>query len=129
MWDWKIVNDIPKKSGIVFLNNAITKNDSFNIQIAGIIDKSIWENKSLNEIMGDVDFDNSRDWFTILVTHQPINLEKLEDYPVDLEVAWHTHKGQFYGIMELSRLANDYLYGEYKLWNKTAFVIINLIKK
>jgi predicted MPP superfamily phosphohydrolase len=37
--------------------------------------------------MGDVDFDNSRDWFTILVTHQPINLEKLEDYPVDLEVA------------------------------------------
>jgi predicted MPP superfamily phosphohydrolase len=84
-----------------------------------------------------------------LVTHQPIGLEKLEDYPVDLEVAWHTHRGQFYGIMELSRMANDYLYGEHKLWDKTAFVtqwiwtwglpfrlwtqsemvIINLIKK
>jgi predicted MPP superfamily phosphohydrolase len=37
--------------------------------------------------MGDVDFDNNKDWFTILVTHQPINLEKLEDYPIDLEVA------------------------------------------
>jgi predicted MPP superfamily phosphohydrolase len=25
--------------------------------------------------------------FNILVTHQPISLEKLKDYPVDLEVA------------------------------------------
>jgi predicted MPP superfamily phosphohydrolase len=37
--------------------------------------------------MDEVNFDDSRDWFTILVTHQPINLEKLEDYPIDLEVA------------------------------------------
>ena len=122
MWDGTVVNDIPKNSGIGLLNNAVTKNDSLNIQIAGIIDKSIWGNKSLDEIMGDVDFDNSRDWFTILVTHQPINLGKLEDYPVDLEVAWHTHRGQFYWIMELSRMANDYLYWEYKYWDRTAFV-------
>ena len=122
MWNWKIVNDIPKNSGIVFLNNAVTKNDSLDIQIAGIIDKSIWGGKSIDEIMNEVDFDNSKDWFTILVTHQPIKLEKLENYPVDLEVAWHTHRGQFYWIMELSRMANDYLYWEYKLWNKTAFV-------
>ena len=122
MWNGTIINDIPKNSGIVLLNNAITKNDSLNIQIAGIKDKSIWEGKSLDEIMNKVDFDNSRDWFTILVTHQPIGLEKLENYPVDLEVAWHTHRGQFYGIMELSRIANDYLYWEYKYWDKTAFV-------
>lgn len=122
MWNGTIINDIPKNSGIVLLNNAITKNDSLNIQIAGIKDKSIWEGKSLDEIMNKVDFDNSRDWFTILVTHQPIGLEKLENYPVDLEVAWHTHRGQFYGIMELSRMANDYLYWEYKYWDKTAFV-------
>ena len=122
MWNGRIVNDIPKNSGIVFLNNAVTKNNSFNIQIAGLIDKSIWENKSLDEIVSDVDFDNTKDWFTILVTHQPINLEKLEDYSIDLEVAWHTHRGQFYWIMELSRMANDYLYGEYKLWDKIAFV-------
>ena len=122
MWNGTIINDIPKNSGIVLLNNAITKNDSLNIQIAGIKDKSIWEGKSLDEIMNKVDFDNSRDWFTILITHQPIGLEKLENYPVDLEVAWHTHRGQFYGIMELSRMANDYLYWEYKYWDKTAFV-------
>ena len=122
MWNGTIINDIPKNSGIILLNNAVTKNDSLNIQIAGIKDKSIWEGRSLDEIMNKVDFDNSKDWFTILVTHQPIGLEKLENYPVDLEVAWHTHRGQFYGIMELSRIANDYLYWEYKYWDKTAFV-------
>jgi predicted MPP superfamily phosphohydrolase len=74
-------------SGIKILDNTISINSKLNIQIAGIVDKSIWEGKSLDEIMDEVNFDDSRDWFTILVTHQPINLEKLEDYPIDLEVA------------------------------------------
>lgn len=121
MWNGTIVNEIPKKSGIIFLNNSSTKNDSLNIQIAGLTDKSTWWDRTINEIIDQVEFDNN-DLFTILITHQPIKLEKLEDYPIDLEVAWHTHRGQFYGIMELSRLANEYFYGEYKLWDRTAFV-------
>lgn len=122
MWNGTIVNDIPKNSEIIFLNNAASKNDSLNIQIVGLIDKSVRQNKTLDEMINQVEFDNNKDWFTILITHQPIWLEKLKDYPIDLEVAGHTHRGQFYWIMELSRLANDYLYWKYKLWDKTAFV-------
>ncbi len=123
MWNGTIVNNIPKNSEIVFLDNAITQNDLLNIQIAGIADKSAWWNNSLDDIMNQVEFNqNSDDLFTILITHQPIWWEKLKDYPVDLEVAWHTHRGQFYWIMELSKIANDYLYWEYKLWDRTAFV-------
>ena len=149
MWNGTIINDIPKNSGIVFLNNAVTKNDSLNIQIAGLIDKSIWQGKTLNEIINQVEFDNNKDWFTILVTHQPIALEKLVDYPIDLEVAWHTHRGQFFWMRKVVEWLNDYAYWEYKLWDRTAFisqwiwtwglpfrlwtqsemVIINLIKK
>lgn len=123
MWNGTIVNDIPKNSGIVFLDNAVTQNNLLNIQIAGIADKSAWWNNSLDDIMSQVEFNqNSDNLFTILITHQPIWLEKLKDYPVDLEVAWHTHRGQFYWIMEISRIVNDYLYWEYKLWDRTAFV-------
>ena len=123
MWNGTIVNNIPKNSGIVFLDNAVTQNNLLNIQIAGIADKSAWWNNSLDDIMNQVEFNqNSDNLFTILITHQPIWLEKLKDYPVDLEVAWHTHHGQFYWIMEISRIVNDYLYGEYKLWDRTAFV-------
>ena len=148
MWDGTIVNDIPENSGIVFLNNTVTKNNSLNIQIFGVIDKSIWQGKSLNEIMNQFEFDN-KDLFTILVSHQPIWLEKLQDYPIDLEVAWHTHQGQFYWMRKVVKWMNDYAYWEYKLWDRTAFVtqwiwtrwlpfrlwtqsemvIINLIKK
>ncbi|MBO7504880.1 hypothetical protein J6T66_01685 [bacterium] len=69
------------------LKNSVTKNDLLNIQVAGIIDKSAWQNQALDEIMNQIDFDNSQDWFTIFVTHQPIALEKLENHPIDLEVA------------------------------------------
>jgi predicted MPP superfamily phosphohydrolase len=37
----------------------------------------------------NVNRDNDK--FGILLTHQPIGLEKLKNYPIDLEVAGHTH--------------------------------------
>jgi len=119
MWDTNIVQKIPEISGIKLLNN-----DSIEInwiQLVWIIDKSLWWD-SVEQAMNKIDFNKDQNLFTILITHQPIWLEKLENYPIDLEVAWHTHRGQFYGIMELSRIANDYLYWEYKYWDKTAFI-------
>ena len=122
MWNGTIVNDIPNNSGIEFLNNSSTKIEALHIQVAGIIDKSLWWSTSIDDVIDKSKFNKDEDRFTIFITHQPIKLEKLADYSIDLEVAWHTHRGQFYWIMELSRLANDYLYWEYKLWDRTAFV-------
>ena len=119
MWNTVIVQSIPNKSGIKILNNESVRINW--IQVIWIIDKSLWWS-STQQIMNQVEFDENQNLFTILISHQPIWLEKLKDYPVDLEVAWHTHRGQFYGVMELSRIANDYLYWEYKYWDRTAFV-------
>lgn len=119
MWNTTIVQDIPDKSGIKILNNESVEIGW--VQVIWIIDKSLWWN-SIQQIMNQVKFDENQNLFNILITHQPISLEKLNDYPIDLEVAWHTHRGQIYGIMELSRMANDYLYWEYKYWDRTAFV-------
>ncbi len=119
MWDVKIVQMIPDASWIKFLHNESTEINW--IQLIWLIDKSLRWNDSLDEIMKGTERKNNSG-FSILITHQPIWLEKLKDYPIDLEVAWHTHRGQFYWVMELSRMANDYLYWEYKHWNKTAFV-------
>ena len=55
----------------------------------------------------------SGDFYNILLTHQPIGLRKLADFPVDLEVAGHTHKLQIRGLHFLSYLINDYTYGLY----------------
>lgn len=119
IWDVNIVQKIPEVSGIKFLNYEITEINW--IQLVWLIDKSLWWNYSIKDITDNLKVkDDSK--FSILVTHQPIGLEKLENYPIDLEVAWHTHYWQFYWIMELSRIANDYLYWEYKFWDKIAFV-------
>ena len=146
MWNTEIVNDIPNKSGIKLLNHESIKIEW--IQLIWIIDKSLWWN-SVQQIMSQIDFNKNQNLFTILITHQPVWLEKLQDYPIDLEVAWHTHRGQFYWMRKVIEWMNDYAYWEYKLWDRTAFVtqwiwtwwlpfrlwtqsemvIINLIKK
>lgn len=119
MWNTAIVQSIPDKSGIKILNNESVKIAW--IQVIWIIDKSLWWN-SVEQIMNQVEFDDNQDLFNILVTHQPIWLDKLQDYPIDLEVAWHTHRGQFYWMRKIVEWMNDYAYWEYKLWNRIAFV-------
>ena len=146
MWNTEIVKKIPDVSNIKFLNNESVEIAWINL--IWIIDKSLWWDNSLNDIMNKIRLENDSN-FSILVTHQPINLGKLQNYPIDLEVAWHTHRGQFYWMRKIAELANDYWYWEYKLWDITAFVtqwiwtwwlpfrlwtqsemvIINLIKK
>lgn len=120
MWDTEIIKNIPNKSGIKFLNNESIETNW--IQLIWLIDKSLRKNQNVNEIINTIDLNKDSDLFSILVTHQPISLEKLENYPIDLEVAWHTHQGQFYGLRKVVKRMNDYAYWEYKLWEKTAFV-------
>ena len=174
MWNHDVMSNIEaiKKvediSGITFLNNEpiifldwVTIRDwcnvmnyaetcTWTIQIVWLIDKSLWGNKTLEQNLKDAKIDTlNENNFNILVTHQPISLDKLKDYPIDLEVAWHTHRGQFYWMRKVIEWLNDYAYWEYRLWNKIAFVtqwiwawwlhfrlwtqsemvIINLIKK
>ena len=147
MWNINVVQRIPEVSGIEFLNN---ENVYINwIKLNWIVDKSLRWNNSIELIMDQLMQENDSDLFTILVTHQPIWLEKIQDYPIDLEVAWHTHQGQFYWMRKVVEWMNDYAYWEYKLWDRTAYVtqwiwtrwlpfrlwtqsemvIINLIKK
>ena len=146
MGNTEIVKKIPDISNIKFLNNESLEINWINL--IWIIDKSLWWGDSMNDIMDKIKLKNSSA-FSILVTHQPIDLKKLKDYYIDLEVAWHTHRGQFYWMRKVAELANDYWYWEYKLWDRTAFVtqwiwtwwlpfrlwtqsemvIINLIKK
>ena len=120
MRDTEIVQRISDISNVKILNNE-TININW-IQIVWIIDKSIWWNRSLNDNMDSTKIDTENNLFTILLIHQPISLEKLQDYPIDLEVAGHTHRWQFYWMRKVVEWANDYTYWEYKLWEKTAFV-------
>ena len=120
MWDSIIIRELSDKTSIKLLENETVNFDW--IQIVWILDKSIWSWKTLDEILQDSNMKDDENVFTILVAHQPIWLEKLEDYEIDLEVAGHTHRGQIYWFRKLVDLVNDYGYGEYKYKWRTAFV-------
>ena len=134
------IKKVSDEFGITFLNNKTVTywnwvthlnwceisnfdNCSWMVQIIWLIDKTLWWSNTLDQNLKDAGVDKlNDDNFNILVTHQPISLEKLKDYPIDLEVAWHTHRGQFYWMRKVVEWVNDYAYWEYKLWDKIAFI-------
>lgn len=147
MWNKEIVNQIPQNSSIKLLKNESIEYDW--IQIIWLTDKSIWWNTTLQENLDEANIDKNLDKFKILITHQPILLEKIKDYPIDLEVAGHTHHGQVFWLRKLTEIVNDYWYWKFEenwktaivtqwIWTRwlpfrlgtqSEIVIINLIKK
>ena len=120
MWNTEIIKKIPNISDIKLLNNESV--EIYWIQLIWLTDKSLWGDQTIKDIMDNTNLNKDSGLFSILITHQPISLEKLNDYPIDLEIAWHTHQGQFYWIRKVVKWMNDYAYWEYKLWDRTAFV-------
>lgn len=140
LWNIEAIKKVADTSNIYFLNNETVSylnwtsgnwcytDSSFGtcswaINIIWLVDKTLRWNNSLDQNLKNAKADKlNDDNFNILITHQPISLEKLKDYPIDLEVAGHTHRGQFYWMRKVVELVNDYAYWEYKLWYRTAFV-------
>lgn len=120
MWDRGVYQKISEVSPIVFLDNESTEINW--IQVVWIVDKSVRGQNTLEHDLDETDMDKSWEKFTILMTHQPIALEKLKEYPIDLEVAWHTHRGQIYWFRKIVELMNDYGYWKFEENWKTAFV-------
>ena len=119
MWDKETVNKIPENSSITLLKNESTEINW--IQIIWLTDKSIrWETR-LDENLEKCNTKTNNN-FSILITHQPISLEKLKNYPIDLEVAGHTHHGQIFWMRKLTEIVNDYWYWKYEENWKTAIV-------
>ena len=115
-----IYSKISEISPIHFLDNESVIVDW--IQLVWIIDKSIWWNWDLQNNLEATNMDKSWEFYTIFLTHQPMALEKIKDYPIDLEVAWHTHRGQFYWFRKLVEVMNDYGYWKFEEDWKIAFV-------
>jgi hypothetical protein len=60
----------------------------------GIDDKSFWSGKNIDDVLYESNIAQDA-LYTILVSHQPYKLSLLENYPIDLQLAGHTHRGQF----------------------------------
>ncbi len=107
-----------EKTNIKFLRNQ--KVFFEDIQLVGIDDKSFWSGKNIADVLDESEIKDAL--YTILVSHQPYKLSLMENYPIDLQLAGHTHRGQFVPLSWIIGLFNDYAYGRYDENGKIAFV-------
>lgn len=119
MWDSGAIAKIFESTKMIALRNESIEING--LQIVGIDDKSYREDKKLEDILKESNIKNNGQ-FTILISHQPQKLNKLERYPINLELAWHTHNGQFIPFSWIIGVFNDYKYGKYTHNNMIAFI-------
>lgn len=81
-----------EKTNIRFLRNQ--KVFFEDIQLVGIDDKSFWSGKNIDDVLYESNIAQDA-LYTILVSHQPYKLSLLKKHPIDLQLAGHTHRGQF----------------------------------
>ncbi|MFZ2150787.1 MAG: metallophosphoesterase [Candidatus Absconditicoccaceae bacterium] len=113
------ISQIFEKTNIIALRNQSIEISG--LQIVGIDDKSYRGNKKLDDILQESKISDNGS-YTILISHQPQKLIKLSGHPIHLELAGHTHNGQFIPFSWIIGLFNDYAYGKYNYNDMTAFV-------
>lgn len=79
-----------KEAGITLLRDSVARIGD--IAVIGRDDRSNPSRKSL------ADLDIPSEVFTILLDHQPYNLEQAEESGIDFQFSGHTHRGQFWPL-------------------------------
>lgn len=74
--------------------------------------------KSLQDLLASVDAGT----LNILVDHQPVDLEEVAKYPIDLQLSGHTHNGQFWPFNHVVRWVYRLPYGYAKIGNTHFYV-------
>jgi uncharacterized protein len=113
-----------RKAGITVLNNE-AKLTASGVQIAGIHDQTANRftalgvtcdlGKALNEIDSALP--------SLLLAHQPKELEPAVEKRVDLILSGHTHAGQIFPFRAVVRMAYRYLGGLYALGSDTDLIV------
>lgn len=110
-----------ESNGIVVLEDEIVTLD--NVNIIGRKDASFWGTNprlSTSKLLAKIP-DNKKDNYTILLDHQPLDLEQNASLGIDLQLSGHTHGGQLFpmGIVQ-SLTSNTLVRGQRNINDFTA---------
>lgn len=80
----EILHDVSQNTSLQLLQDEMIEIQG--ITLIGLKDKSDKNKASLDQVLSNLSSEQSQN-FTLLMTHQPLTLENLESYPIDLELA------------------------------------------
>lgn len=114
--------DLPKaeqfyaKAGITLLKDSVVNVKG--VDIVGRMDRTARERKPIVELMDGVPADS----FTILLDHQPYNLEEAEKACIDFQFSGHTHRGQVWPLSWVTDAMYEKAWGHYWKGNTQYYV-------
>lgn len=119
------LKELMEKSGIVCLDNAITtvKIRESLVQLVGLSDRYSFI-KSIKRPIKELFSKLNPELPTILLAHQPKDIEHISAHRVDIQLSGHTHGGQFFPFTILVKLFQPYFSGLYR-HNKTLLYVTN----
>lgn len=98
-----------EKNGIVVLEDEVICLDKINI--IGRKDASFWGNNprlSTSELLAMIP-ENKQDNYTLVLDHQPLDLDENAALGIDLQLSGHTHGGQLFPMGIVQSLTSDTL--------------------
>lgn len=106
-----------RKAGITLLVDSCARvgND---LLIAGRDDRSNPHRKTITQIIENEDTGR----YTILLDHQPYNLEQAEQAGVDFQFSGHTHYGQVFPINLITKMVYEKAYGQHRRGKTDYFI-------
>lgn len=94
--------------GVRYLGNKMLEIDG--VQIIGVDDRDSKSRETFERILSNLKIDQNKP--TILLKHQPSELDIAAKYGVDLQISGHTHKAQMVPLNFIAKLAyKEYEYG------------------
>lgn len=105
-----------KAAGITLLRDSSMVLDS--IQIVGRDDRSNLRRKKTSQLVDQID----KSKYTILLDHQPYNLEESDQNGIDFQLSGHTHHGQVWPISLITERVYECAFGSWKRGNTDYYV-------
>jgi predicted MPP superfamily phosphohydrolase len=90
------------------------------LQIIGLDYPGFGGERSQGDVLGRLPLRGDR--FTLLLSHAPMEFPDWKRYPIDLQLAGHTHAGQIIPFNLVVRMRYRLLHGLYREGGKTAYV-------
>jgi len=104
-----------KETNIKVLNNEA--HTLGNINLIGLDDASVSRRKDFHKVIGSILDGLNKEFYNILLIHQPLGFEKSSDLGVDLQLSGHTHGGQIPPLSIIVYFFYKYSYGLYAYKN------------
>ena len=123
----KALQEILEKNSIISLDNrhiCIEIRGEL-VQLVGISDRYSFlrgDKRPIKALFSTLD----KNLFTILLAHQPKDIEYIKDARVDIQLSGHTHGGQIFPLSTLVKLFQPYFAGVYTKNNTLLYVTTGL---